>query len=99
MKTLLTAIRFCLLVIAKQTQGAGNIAQVRQTLCSNSMDISFASKLWQVFRAVITGTLDDLKAILGDALALIMDAVNAHIEFWFLQVLQLDARTLKLEAL
>lgn len=71
-----TAIRFCLLVTAKQTQGTGNIAQVRQTLCNNSMDISFASKLWQVFRAVITETLDDLKAILGDVLALIMDAVN-----------------------
>ena len=45
----LTAIRFCLLVIAKQTQGFGNIAQARQTLCSNSTDISFAGKLWQVF--------------------------------------------------
>lgn len=55
----LTAIRFCLLVIAKQTQGAGNIAQMRQTLCSNSTDISFAGKLWQVFRAVITGALDE----------------------------------------
>jgi hypothetical protein len=50
----LTAIRFCLLVIAKQMQGFGNIAQARQTLCSNSTDISFAGKLWQVFRIVIS---------------------------------------------
>ncbi|MDD2762255.1 MAG: hypothetical protein PHH11_18405 [Methylomonas sp.] len=28
----LTAVRFCLLVIAKQTLGATNLAQVRQTL-------------------------------------------------------------------
>jgi len=51
----LTAIRFCLLVIAKQTQGAASIALMRQKLCSNSTDISFAGKLWQIFRAVITG--------------------------------------------
>ena len=62
----LTAIRFCLLVIAKQTQGFGNIAQARQALCSNSTDISFAGKLWQVFRIVISGALDSLQALLGD---------------------------------
>ena len=95
----LTAIRFCLLVIAKQTQGFGTIAQARQTLSSNSMDISIADKLWQVFRAVICGALDGLKAMLGDAVAMVMDAIDAHIECWFVQVLQLDVKTLRLEAL
>lgn len=95
----LTAIRFCLLVIAKQTQGAANLAQVRQALCNNSADISFAGKLWQVFRAVINGALDSLKAVLGDAVAMVMEAIDAHIQCWFVQVLQLDARTLRLEAL
>ena len=95
----LTAIRFCLLVIAKQTQGASNIAQVRQTLSSNSMDISFASKLWQVFRAVLTGALDDLKAVWGGAITLVMETIDAHIQCLFVQVLQLDPRTLRLEAL
>ena len=95
----LTAIRFCLLVIAKQTQGAESIAGVRQALCSNSTDISYASKLWQVFRAVISGALDSLKSVMGDAVAIAMDVIDAHIECWFLQVLQLDTRTLRLEAL
>ena len=95
----LTAIRFCLLVIAKQTQGANSIAGVRQAMCSNSADISFAGKLWQVFRAVITGALDSLKAVMGEAVAIVMEVIDAHIECWFLQVLQLDARTLRLEAL
>jgi SRSO17 transposase len=95
----LTAIRFCLLVIAKQTQGFDSIAQARQTLCSNSTDISFAGKLWQVFRAVICGALDGLKEILGDAVTMVMDAIDVHIECLFVQVLQLDARTLRLEAL
>jgi hypothetical protein len=63
-----------LLVIAKLTQDFGNIAQARQALgsTSNSADISFASKLWQVFSIVISGVLDDLKAVLGDAVASMM---------------------------
>jgi SRSO17 transposase len=95
----LTAIRFCLLVIAKQTQGAASIALMRQKLCSNSADISFAGKLWQVFRAVISGALDELRAVLGDVATLVMETIDAHIQCLFTQVLQLDPRTLRLEAL
>ena len=36
----------------------------------NYVNISFASKLRQAFRAVITGTLDDLNVVLGMLLAL-----------------------------
>ena len=95
----LTAIRFCLLVIAKQTQGIASIALIRRKLCSNSADISFASKLWQVFRAVITGALDELRAVLGDAANLVMETIDMHIQCLFTQVLQLDPKTLRLEAL
>jgi len=95
----LTAIRFCLLVIAKQTQGAASIALMRQKLCSNSTDISFSSKLWQVFRAVIAGALDELRAVLGDVTNLVMETIDTHIQCLFTQVLQLDPKTLRLEAL
>lgn len=95
----LTAIRFCLLVIAKQTQGVSSIAAMRQRLCDNSTDISFAAKLWQVFRALISGALDELKAVVGDAVMLIMETIDAHVQCFFVQALQLDPKTLKLEAL
>ncbi len=95
----LTAIRFCLLVIAKQTSGGEKITQIRQTLCSNSANISFAAKLWQVFRAIITGALDGLKTILGDTVTLILETIETHIQCFFVQVLQLDLKTLRLEAL
>ena len=94
----LAAIRFCLLVIAKQTQGASGIAAMRQGLCDNSTDISFAAKLWQVFRAVITGALDELKGVLGEAVDSVVATIDAHIQCLFVQVLQLDAKTLRLEA-
>jgi len=95
----LAAIRFCLLAIAKQMQGANSIAQMRQRVCSNSTDISFASKLWQVFRAIISGALDELKAILGDTITLVLETIDAHIQCFFVQALQLDPRTIRLETL
>jgi hypothetical protein len=42
--------------------------------------------------------LDGLKTVLGDAIATVMDTIDAHIERLFLQVLQLDPKTLRLEA-
>jgi len=41
----LTAIRFYLLVMAKQMQECENITEIRQNLCSNTANISFAAKL------------------------------------------------------
>ena len=87
------------MVIAKQTQGSASIALMRQKLCSNSTDICFAGKLWQVFRAVISGALDELRAVLGDAANLVMETIDTHIQCLFTQVLQLDPKTLRLEAL
>jgi hypothetical protein len=42
------------------------------------MDISFASKLWQVFRAVITGALNKLRAALDDIATLVMETIDTH---------------------
>jgi SRSO17 transposase len=94
----LAAIRFCLLVMAKQMQGCENITQIRKQLCSNSADICYAARLWEVFRAIITGALDSLKAIIGDNVNLLLETIEQHIECFFVQALQLDSKTLSLEA-
>jgi len=93
----LTAIRFCLLVMAKQMQGCENITEIRQSLCSNTANVSFAAKLWQVFRAIITGALGELKLILGEAVDIILETIEVHIQCFFVQALQLDPKTLQLE--
>ena len=94
----LTAIRFCLLVIAKITQQASGIADIRQRISANAHQISFATQLWQVFRAVITGALEELRALLGDAVTLVLETIESHIQGFFVQALQLDPHTLQLEA-
>ena len=60
-----------------------NITQIRHSLGSNSADISYAGKLWQVFRAIITGALDELQGILGDTVTLVLETIEAHIQCFF----------------
>jgi len=73
---------------------------VWQSLRANRTDIHHAAKLWQVFRAVLSGALEELTAVLGDAVtALMLETIDAPIHCWFTQVLQLDPKTLRLEAL
>jgi len=84
--------------MAKQMQGGENITEIRQSLCSNTANISFVAKLWQVFRAIITGALGELKLILGEAVDIILETIDTHIQCFFIQVLQLDPKTLQLEA-
>lgn len=94
----LAAIRFCLLAIAKATHQASGIADIRKRISGNAVQIGFAAQLWQVFRALISGALDELKAVLGDAATLVMETIESHVQGFFVQALQLDTRTLRLEA-
>jgi len=95
----LTAIRFCMLVIAKNIQNGANVAQMRLRFCNNSTEINFISKLWKVFCAIINGALGELKTVLGDTIVLVQKTIDAHMQCFFVQSLQLDPKTLRLEAL
>jgi SRSO17 transposase len=94
----LTAIRFCMLVIAKSLHQANGISDMRNQLTANATSIDYATRLWQVFRAVIAGALDELKMLLGDMVAQVMETIERHVQSFFVQALQLDVRTLRLEA-
>ena len=95
----LTAIRFCMLVIAKSSGQANGISEVRNQLIANATSIDYAARLWQVFHAVIAGALDDMKMLLGDVVAQVMKTIEQHVQSFFVQALQLDTRTLRLEAI
>ncbi|MDO9048045.1 MAG: transglycosylase SLT domain-containing protein [Methylobacter sp.] len=51
---------------------------MQQKLRSN---IIFADKLWQAFHAVVTSAVDELKAVLGDAVGLVMETIDMHIKY------------------
>ena len=94
----LTAIRFCLLVIAKQQHGASGVAQMRQHIVDNITQIDFASRLWGSFRALIVGAIDELKPVLGDTADLVMKTIDLHVQRFFVQALQLDPLQMRLES-
>lgn len=94
----LTAIRFCLLVIAKHQQGVSSVAQMRQQIVGNATQIDFAARLWRSFRALIHAAMQEIKPVLADKADLVMQAIDLHVQRFFAQALQLAPLQLRLEA-
>ncbi len=94
----LSAIRFCLLVIAKHQHGASGVAHMRQQIVGNATQIDFAARLWGCFRALLVGALDELKPVLAEHLGLVMATIDLHVQRFFVQALQLEPLQLRLEA-
>ncbi len=61
----LTAIRFCLLLFAKHEEGASRLSDSRNEMIDSLCTLDFTSRLWWVFKALITGTLDELKLLMS----------------------------------
>ena len=93
----LTAMRFCLLVIAQAQHPVDKICDMRQLLSANLTLITSAVQMWQVFRLVISGALNELKTQLGDNADLVMETIDRCVKNFFVQSLQLDELTLRLE--
>ncbi len=93
----LAAIRFCMLSIGKAIHQVDGFAEMRKQLSMNITNIDFAARLWSFFRALISGALDDLKIVLGDTAAQVMEAIELRVQRFFVQALQLDPCTMQLE--
>jgi len=93
----LTAVRYCLLAFA-QIQGAGTrVCDVRTDVGAQLSELDFAKRLWGLFRALIAEAVDELQETLGPAGALVMNAIDEQVQRFFVQALQLDEFTLRLE--
>lgn len=93
----LTAIRYLMLVQAKLEGHGERIGDVRAKIQDQLDALSFAGRLWDIFRAVITGALSELKRQLGCSASSIMEVIDRRVNDFFVQSLQLDTFTLKLE--
>jgi hypothetical protein len=87
-----------MLISAKHNSVAAGFSEVRSSLSHNLRDMNYAARLWQVFKAIISGPLNELKELLGDAVTLVIETIEKHINCFFVQALQLDPKTLRLEA-
>lgn len=93
----LCAIRYLMLMNGKLSQTDTSVGQLRATLQDQLNTMSFATQLWQIFRAIIGGTLKSLSRELGCSVHTIMKAIDARVEEFFISSLQLDVLSMELE--
>ena len=93
----LCAIRYLMLVHSKLEDQDYRIGDIRSQIQDQMDSLSFAGRLWQIFRAIISGTLNELQATLGCSLDTVMVAIDKRVHDFFVRSLQLDAFTMQLE--
>jgi len=73
------------------------IGDIRSTIQEQLDTLSFAGRLWQLFRSIISGALHELRKRLGCSKEFIMEMIDERVNTFFIRSLQLDAVTLRLE--
>jgi hypothetical protein len=51
----------------------------------NLRDINYAARLWQVFKAIIRGALNELKELLGFTVTLVIETIEKHINCFLIK--------------
>jgi hypothetical protein len=93
----LCAIRYLMLMHNKLAGHESRIGDIRSNIQEQLDTLSFAGRLWQIFRSIISGALHDVRKSLGCSKETIMEMIDERINTFFVRSLQLDAITLRLE--
>jgi len=93
----LTAIRYLMLVYEKGENETSRVCDVRAQVKDQITTLDFGKRLWQLFRALIHEVLDNFRQKTGEAVDEIMEQIDRRISGFFIQALQLDEFTLKME--
>ena len=93
----LCAIRYLMLVHNKLAGHESRIGDIRSNIQEQLDILSFAGRLWQIFRSIISGALHDLRKMLGCSKEDILEMIDERVNTFFVRSLQLDAITLRLE--
>jgi len=93
----LCAIRYLMLMHNKLAGHESRIGDIRSNIQEQLDTLSFAGRLWQIFRSIISGALHDLRKRLCCSKETIMAMIDERVNTFFVRSLQLDAFTLRLE--
>jgi len=94
----LTAVRYMLLLEGLLLEGDITFAQYRNKITDKIEMLTFASVLWQLFKAVIYGVLDTFKKIIGEGiLTQIKNRITTTVEEMLEKALQMDENYIKHE--
>ena len=92
------AIRYLILVHNKLKQQDVLVGEMRSAIQDQLDTLNFAGRLWQIFRAIISGALTDIQDSLGCSADQIMLTIDARVNEFFVRSLQLDVFTMRLES-
>ncbi len=91
----LTAIRYLLFYHMMLSRDALSFGEIRNSVTKKLELLSFAGLLWELFRSLISGVLEQFKDKIGSKLlSSIMSAIGSCIESFLFEALQIDAKSL-----
>ena len=93
----LCAIRYLMLVHNKLEYQDADIGGIRSDIQEQLDSLSFAGRLWQIFRAIISEALKNSQETLVCSVDTVMQTIDERVNEFFIRSLQLDAFTLHLE--
>lgn len=94
----LTAIRYLILIQAKLEHIDSRVCDARHHLNTQLETLDFAKRLWGLFQILISGALEGMRESLGSLVPTVMSVIEESIQGFFVQALQLDTFTMRLEA-
>jgi hypothetical protein len=90
------AVRYLMLAHYKLKEQDSCIGEIRSQIQEQLDSLSFAGRLWRIFRAIISGTLSELRRTLGCSVKTVMLAIDERVHEFFVHSLQLDSFTMRL---
>lgn len=93
----MTSIRYLLLFDSMKERGADKFGEVRDDITGKLEMISFATLLWELFKAIIYGVLDQFEKIGKEVIKEIKEKIQIGIMNFLEEALQLDSKYLKFE--
>ena len=93
----LCAIRYLMLMNGKLKGQDATMGELRENIQEQLNSMCFSARLWQIFRAIVGGTLKSLSRQLGCSVNTILKAIDTRVEAFFVASLQLDVFTMELE--
>ncbi|HEB63436.1 MAG TPA: hypothetical protein ENJ07_03040 [Gammaproteobacteria bacterium] len=76
-----------MLLYARRENEEFRVCDIRAQMKDQLTTLDFAQRLWQLFRALISGTIDAFRKRLGETAEMIMAAIDDRIEEFFVQAL------------
>lgn len=92
----LAAVRYMIIFEAMLRSGSLSFGELRDLQTGKLQILSFASLLWQLFRGIISGVLDDFAHVIGKArIAELATAIDGAVDDFLLEALQLTPSQVK----